>query len=355
MAVVVVLAGGSYLAPAVCAACKTKEEEDEEELVVVGDEEDGTCFTTTIVEMKKACLAGESNASLACKVVVQLPKVKAGAKWVKDAFHTDQAGVDQSATGAEGAGRCDPRCCLKGCCKSFAWRNYSVDMKTFEVIRDWTQIMSLIFSSILPSSPSFTAVFGKIFNVCALDVSALFTAMAADKALQDSIVIVWSNIVYISCVVLVFAFASLVVVESNPDAIDDGAEMQSYNDYKRVTTLKLATLRACHFMYLPVCRTVFNTWYDTLYMGVVPSTFTWFASFFIFMFFVLPVPGVTYKLIEQNKPRGSTEDPDYTFDLEGNKVKMTEDVYLTKVKALMDKESTSYNPWAGLFGKCEGA
>jgi len=58
---------------------------------------------------------------------------------------------------------------------------------------------------------------------------------------------------------------------------------------------------------------------------------------------------VTWRLIYQNKPRGSTEHSDYAFDFEGNKVKFTNEMYNVRVKEMLDNKSTSYNPWSQLF------
>ena len=54
--------------------------------------------------------------------------------------------------------------------------------------------------------------------------------------------------------------------------------------------------------------------------------------------YIICVPLATWRIISQNKPRGSSEDADYTFDMEGNKVKFTEEMYQVAMKRMKDKK-----------------
>ena len=217
--------------------------------------------------------------------------------------------------------------------------------------------MSLIFSAILPPTETFTAICGLFFNAAALDLAAIFRWVVPDKETFKTISGHWELIIYSGAISLLIAFSYLECTQrSNPDAIDDGVEMQSYAAQGKYTVkIKLLILQAAHFVYLPVCRTVFQTWYVNFYgrqeedeAGELSETW-YISSFVLFFLFIIPVPYRTFRLIAENKPRGSTEDPEYTFDEEGHRVKLTDAVFEKMTNELMDTTSPSYNPWAGLF------
>ena len=65
--------------------------------------------------------------------------------------------------------------------------------------------------------------------------------------------------------------------------------------------------------------------------------------------YIICVPLATWRIISQNKPRGSSEDADYTFDMEGNKVKFTEEMYQVAMKRMKDKKDKTYNPWVYIY------
>ena len=98
-----------------------------------------------------------------------------------------------------------------------------------------------------------------------------------------------------------------------------------------------------------MCSTVFSTWYKSLFLEQAQGALAYGFSFILFFAFIMLVPFRTYLLITRNKPRGSTEDANFAFDEEGNKVRMTDELYNEKVQALLDEDNVHYNPWAALF------
>ena len=65
--------------------------------------------------------------------------------------------------------------------------------------------------------------------------------------------------------------------------------------------------------------------------------------------YIICVPLATWRIIYQNKPRGSSEDANYRFDAEGNKVKFTEEMYQETLKRMKDSKDKEYNPWVYIY------
>jgi len=192
------------------------------------------------------------------------------------------------------------------CYKSI--ESIAFDPIIFDVFRDWTQMMSLMFSKLLPQVPAFASGIGYLFAFFALDMAALFGALNMD--ITGS----WNSFIYVATAILFLAFQVFWCTQkSNPDALKDGAEMLSYaNQNKWIVLIKVKTLDMCDFLYLQVCNIVFQEGYDYWYAEEF-SRMRFFGAVVLLVGFIMTLPLVKWRLIYSNKPRGSTEDPDYTF------------------------------------------
>jgi len=102
----------------------------------------------------------------------------------------------------------------------------------------------------------------------------------------------------------------------------------------------------------------------------MPGVIAFVISFPVFAALIVFIPFFCRKLINENKPQGSSEDPEYRYDEEGKKVpthdplililimilifcigkvRYSEHMYNLDIQTQMDQDSNNYNPWAFLF------
>ena len=178
----------------------------------------------------------------------KFPEIPTGAKWARNwdtrsveaeaAYNTCAAAINRFAD------------------------KYGFDPKIFEVTRDYTQVMALFFSKLMPQAPVFSAGFGIFFCIVALDFSAVSASFGGD------ITATWSMVVFIVALVFFVAFQMFWLTQkSNPDAITDGKETNLYADQNQFSVmLKLMTIKFCHFIYLQVANNVFQEAYNFWYV-----------------------------------------------------------------------------------------
>ena len=132
----------------------------------------------------------------------------------------------------------------------------------FDVTRDYTQVMALFFSKLLPQVPVFSAGIGIFYSAVALDFAAVALSFNFDITAD------WSLVVFSFSAVLFIAFQIFWFTQkSNPDAITDGEETHHYADQNPLlVTLKLKTIGFCHFIYLQVANNVFQEAYNFWYV-----------------------------------------------------------------------------------------
>ena len=226
-------------------------------------------------------------------VGLKLPEIPAGAKWASDAGAAQQVLKEaKAAKGSMSEGLSD------------VWGKYGFDAKISGVFRDWTQVMSLVFSKLLPQAPVFTVGIAFFFALAALDLAAFSAPFNIDIAAT------WTMAVFVASGLLFLAFQYFWWTQkSNPDAITDGAETNHYADQSALAVmLKLGIINACHFFYLQVANNVFQETYNYYYREQAADDVLFYLSIVLLIGFLLCVPLVTLRLIYQNKPRGSTED-----------------------------------------------
>jgi len=218
-----------------------KEEKDEEEKEEEQAEKDSG-------DAEVGVLAGEGRdyktGDKKAQAMEQLPAIEGGCKWAKDAgFHAE--GLAAS----------------KGDCAKII-SNLAFDPMIFDVFRDWTQVMSLMFAKLMPQVPCFTSGVGLAFSLFALDMTALFASLNIDGMEE-----LWPMLIFGASGILFVAFQIFWCTQkSNPDAIADGAEVQTYaNQSQWSVWLKLKIIGICHFLYLQVCNNVFQEGYDYFY------------------------------------------------------------------------------------------
>ena len=112
------------------------------------------------------------------------------------------------------------------------------------------------------------------------------------------------NVIFVIAAILLAALIYLeLTMAGEPDQLSDGRETISRKELGNVKG-KLRILQACHFLYLPVCSTVFSTWYKSLFLEQDQGALAYGFSFILFFAFIMLVPFRTYLLITRNKPRG---------------------------------------------------
>ena len=190
--------------------------------------------------------------------------------------------------------------------------------------------------------PAFTSGFLVVFSTFTLDFQALAKVFNID--LQGFSVGVFAIAFVLFVVFQYFWWTDKVV-----DKLAEGDEVVSYaKQSKWNIRLKLYTIKACHFLFLMVCNNVFQEIWNYYFSPNFDRGRT-FLAVVLLLGFVICVPIATFRLISVNKPRGSTEDPDYTFDLEGHNIKFTQEIYEQRMIRMCDIEDKEYNPWVDLF------
>jgi hypothetical protein len=178
----------------------------------------------------------------------KFPEIPTGAKWARNWDPRSAEAEAANNTCAEAINRFVDK--------------YGFDPKIFEVTRDYTQVMALFFSKLMPQAPVFSAGFGIFFCIVALDFAAVSASFGGD------ITATWSVVVFIVAVVFFVAFQMFWLTQkSNPDAITDGKETNLYADQNQFSVmLKLMTIKFCHFIYLQVANNVFQEAYNFWYV-----------------------------------------------------------------------------------------
>ena len=214
----------------------------------------------------------------------------------------------------------------------------SCPLLRIEICRDFLQSTSLFFTHLYadvaeaPVVAGAKAFFGGIANVVAVDVAA---------AVQSEEMALAGLVVLAVAVALAYAFyAWLVWARSLHDASDEirrGHEGTTWVDLaqRQQKTVKLTTyaLTVCLSAYLPIARSSLELlaekeeaflvrWLndDQIKIGK-PIAVVLLATF------TLPLPLMLFRLVAQNKPTGSAENPDIIYDVDGREVAFDDRAY----------------------------
>ncbi|ETP25160.1 hypothetical protein F441_01957 [Phytophthora nicotianae CJ01A1] len=231
-----------------------------------------------------------------------------------------------------------------------------------EIVRDFFQIAGLFFDGLYDPVLEFFRDYHppgwillmitwlrKVYNVIALDASKLLRNLS--KELGTAILL--------SCILLIhFAFLIMVIrfwwkMPRMADKVRHGHEATTWASYasQNARTTKLTTifLTVILTLYLPLTQLAFNVLVVTHdkhdhssaekvgFMHRYRDGPLWFffplEAIFLLLTFTLGLPILLIWSIWKNRPNGSLEDEDYTYDLDGEEVPFDDKVYTELVSS----------------------
>ena len=225
----------------------------------------------------------------------------------------------------------------------------SCPLLQLEIFRDFAQMISLFFTNLyhdVATSPwlqSAKAFFGGIANFIAIDLAA---ALQSEEAVMIGLIVLLSAISIAYICYIWFACKSMHMHDASKE-IRDGHEAKSWAEVaaEQQRTVKFTTyvITGCLSVYLPIARLsaeLLSSKEDAFLVMKLTSLdetgqalqIGQYISIFLLLTFILPLPFMLYRVIQSNKPTGCPENPDITYDIDGEEVPFDDKTYNRLVK-----------------------
>ncbi|CAD7955279.1 unnamed protein product [Amoebophrya sp. A120] len=232
-----------------------------------------------------------------------------------------------------------------------------MDLIKLEIFRDVFQALGLFFSKLFAglsegAGAVGAAIWGFVGNLIAIDWGAMIPV--------ETLIIIGIVLLVIVAVLVVISFAYFlyVAITQQQDELREGHEAESWSDKKKTQGRKVwfmtQVLTAALSIYLPLTRTCIEILYcdvpfdHQLKDGLKEDMFRCDSglmtgiAYFFGIFFVIPLPILAFWLISKNKPQGSPENPDLTYDDDGIEVEFTDKLYHERVMTDPDQIACPY-------------
>ena len=260
---------------------------------------------------------------------------------IEDAYTQSRESIHAAMTALAGIG-------LSGC-------TASCPLLQFEIARDFAQTVSLFFTNLyldVTSSPwlrNIKELFGSIANFVAVDVMAF----ARSEKAENIGLIVMIVILTIAYVVYLWFVIHAANVHNRENEIREGHEAKSWSEVAaaKQRTVQFATysITMCVSIYLPItraCLELLSLNEDSFLVEILSNKsedkielkIGQVMSFFFLTTFVIPLPIILFRLIQKNKPTGSPENPNITYDIDGEEIPFNDKVYKQVIEQDLDQQ-----------------
>jgi len=235
----------------------------------------------------------------------------------------------------------------------------SCPLLRIEIFRDFAQTISLFFSNLYTEIESqmtkfAKVIFGGVSNLVAIDVAEALQSEAF-VTIGLYILLVAASVSFILCA---FVLYKSIYGHQSKNEIRDGHEARTWTEIEKKSryTVKFTTyaITGCLTVYLPVakfCIELITESQNSLLVNKLSSLspenktellIGKFISVILLLFFVIPLPIVFYRLIQNNKPSGSPENPDIVYDVDGIAVPFDDKAYHRMIENDPDQQKCPY-------------
>ncbi|CAD7927441.1 unnamed protein product [Amoebophrya sp. A25] len=232
-----------------------------------------------------------------------------------------------------------------------------MDLLKLEIFRDVFQALGVFFARLFAGvsgglTATGTAIWGFIGNLIAIDWGEIIPVKV--------LIIVAIVALVIVAIILVgfFIWFLYIAITEQTDALREGHEAENWVQKQKEQQGKVwkmgMVLTAALSIYLPLARTSFEILYcDVAYKWFLADNLkedillcdsglmVGIAVFFL-LIFVIPLPILAFWLVSKNKPQGSPENPDVTYDEDGFEVPFTDKLYHERVMTDPDQLACPY-------------